>query len=98
MSDTTTIYEIPKDWRLIASVDESQDYDVDESHVYVKPDGAFVLATASACSCWDGDYEVQEFASLDELVALVLNREGFVYNPSIAGAKSLVDQAREALA
>lgn len=77
---------------LLASVDESEGWDVDISEVWKKGDKYFLL-TASGCSCWGGEYEQQEFNSLGELGNLVLYREGYQYNPSLEGAKKLVAEA-----
>lgn len=84
-------------WSLIADVDESAPYEVDQTRIYSLEDGRFVLATASGCSCWDGEWETQTFSSLDEIENAVLYREKYAYNPSLEGAKTLVEQAKSAL-
>jgi hypothetical protein len=95
---TTLSGYVPKDWIYVAAVDESESYEVDVSEIWRKPDDTFLLVTASGCSCWEGDYEVQEFESLDELENIVLHREGnWIYNPSPAGARELVRIAKENL-
>lgn len=95
---TTLSGYLPKEWEYIADIDESEPYEVDVSEIWRKPDGTFVLVTASGCSCWEGDYETQEFESLDDLENMVLYREGqWIYNPSPAGAKALVQKAYENL-
>ncbi len=87
----------PVEWKILADIDESESYDIDKSRIYAKPDGSFALATASGCSCWEGDWETQDFSDLGELEHLVLYREGYVYTPSPRGAIQLLKQARENL-
>ena len=52
----------------IAEVDESEPYSVDRAEVWLQPDGSFVLATASGCSCWSGEWDEDMLAA--ELTAL----------------------------
>lgn len=97
---STLDYYTPKDWRLLAEVDESRSYEVDVTEVYVRPDGKFILATATGCSCWSGEYDVEEFDTLDALAASILPEGPETerrYNPSFIGAKALMETARAAL-
>lgn len=86
---------------LVADVDESQPYEVDQTSIYHDPsDGKFILAGAIGCSCWDGDWYATKYDTLDELLT-DLGPKGtsdFQYNPSFAGAEDLARQAREWLA
>lgn len=43
-------------------VDDSAEYSIDRECVGIRQDGTFVWAYASGCSCWDGDYEVENIA------------------------------------
>ena len=86
----------------LASLDESEDYEVDYSFVGLDSDGKFVLLTASGCSCWDGDYEETPFDSLDALEASLIEGDAdgndiHRYNPSLSGAKEMIARARETL-
>jgi hypothetical protein len=83
--------DIPKDWTLIAEVDESESYEVDQSRIYKSSDG-FVLATASGCSCWGGDWEVEHFAELDALY-MSIKLDDRQYNPSWKAADELHETA-----
>ena len=88
-----------KSWALLAEDDRSESYDVDITAIWQTPEGKFVLGTASGCSCWDGDYDLEEFDTLDTLAASI----GPVgddrrYNPSPATAVDIVAEARKALA
>lgn len=85
-------------YQLLASVDESEPYEVDQTAIYLTPEGKFAYATASGCSCWDGDWGVTDFDSLDEIEALYAKEDISYYNPSFEGFKSLIAQAREAFA
>ena len=95
--ETSLSYTINRehpDWKPIAWVDESESYEVDITEIWKTSEGKFILATATGCSCWGGEYEVEEYASLDDVVSGILNREGYVYNPYLEGAKKLVEAAK----
>lgn len=79
--------------RELAFIDESQPYEVDQTGIYVDESGVFVLLTASGCSCWEGEYNEEQFASLEALEISLLNDDR-TYNPSLLGAKALVAEAR----
>lgn len=89
---------IEKDWTLLAEDDRSESYDIDITAIYQAGD-KFMLATASGCSCWSGEYDIEEFDSLDAL-ALSIGPVGEDrrYNPSPATAVDIVAVARQALA
>jgi hypothetical protein len=92
--------EFPATWTLLGTIDEAAPYEVDQTSVYKNGNG-FVLATASGCSCWDGDWEVQKFRSLDRLfeaIGATGDRTGYHYNPSLEGAKTLREQVLASLA
>ena len=48
----------------IVSSDNSESYEVDEEWIGMKGDGTLVWAYASACSCWDGDYESKPVSTI----------------------------------
>ena len=80
----------------VAEVDESQDYEVDQTQiVYVPHEDKFVLLTASGCSCWDGDWNAEWFDNLDVLFASLIDERADErqYTPSGAGANDLREQA-----
>lgn len=94
MSKTMYESDFPKSWKLIASIDESEQYEVDQTAIY-KNGKEFVLATATGCSCWDGDWEVSKFRSLDRLfksIGATGDGTGHQYNPTFAGAEALKTQ------
>lgn len=92
----TTMYPA-KTWELLAEDDRSESYDVDITAIYRDGD-KFLLATASGCSCWDGDYDVETFDSLDALAeSISITGDDRRYNPSPATAVDLVATARAAL-
>ena len=79
----------------LASVDESEGYDVDQAVIAYEPGTAqFVLARASGCSCWDGEWEEEKFDSLPSLAASLVARE-HRYTPSLKGSMQLIEQAIE---
>ena len=83
----------PADWEKIAYMDESEGYDVDQTAIYKTPTG-FALATASGCSCWNGDWEAEEFENLD-LLYQSMRLDDRAYNPSWMAAEGLILSARE---
>lgn len=91
------IYEsdFPKDWRQLAEVDESQPYEVDRTAIFSTSEGEFILATASGCSCWSGEWQIERFKTLEEIEnAWRTDREyGFSYRTAV----TLLDEARKNL-
>lgn len=89
-------YYTPKEWTLVAEIDESESYEVDITEIYYL-DGKWILATATGCSCWSGEYDVETFDTLDALAESigVLSQDERRYNPSLRGANELIDKARE---
>lgn len=80
--------------RELAFVDEADSYEVDEAGIYLDANGKFILLTASGCSCWDGDdYGEEIFDSLNDLEKSLINDDR-MYNPSLSGAKQLIEEAR----
>lgn len=98
---TVSMYEseFPELWDQIAFIDESESYEVDQTAIYSdKETGTFVFATASGCSCWDGDWDVTTGLSLGEVFDLIGvdgEESGHRWNPSFEGAKSLKAQVEE---
>lgn len=91
------VLEDHKGWKLLAAIDESESYEVDITEIYLDPKtGKFFLATASGCSCWGGEYDVEEFISLDKLGDSIFKSENPErhYNPSFKAAEQLLAQAR----
>lgn len=89
------LYERKKQMTELASVDEADSYEVDEAHIYFDPaTGKFALLTASGCSCWDGDFEEEQYDSIDDIEKALTTREG-TWNPTAEGAKQLIAEARE---
>ena len=83
---------------LIAEIDESEPYEVDQTLIFFdKNRELFLLVTASGCSCWDGDCEIEEYNSLDDISAQLSGRDdrGFVHNPSPKGLEALLAEAYE---
>ncbi len=81
---------------LIAEIDESQPCEVDQTLIFFdKNREVFLLVTASGCSCWDGECEIEEYNSLDDIALQLSGRDqrGFVYNPSPKGVKTLLAEA-----
>jgi hypothetical protein len=80
----------PKDWKQIASVDESEPYEIDQTTIWQTPTG-YALAVASGCSCWDGEWSVTEFATLDDIFDS-FDTTDYAYNPSLKGIEALKEQ------
>lgn len=85
----------PAGWKIVAEVDESEGYDVDQTRIYQTDDG-FALAVASGCSCWAGDWEVERFATIEEVFASFKTTD-YTYNPSLKGIEDLQKQINENL-
>ena len=100
MTDSTLAWEINKDHpdcTLLAAIDECATYEIDVVEVWRTPTG-FAVARATGCSCWDGDYDYEEYPTLDAALAHLTDpNDKWQYNPSIAGAVELSAMARAAL-
>lgn len=68
LKDKEDSYHTPK---LIAvwvgKSDIAGGYEVDEEWIGVTPQGKIAWAYASCCSCWDGNFDTERFASLKEV-------------------------------
>lgn len=94
-------YDRQKQLIIIARVDESEPYEIDEAVIGIDTNGKFILLTASGCSCWDGDYDEAEYSSLDDIERDLIRgdengNDAYRYNPSLAGARALIAEARRA--
>jgi hypothetical protein len=88
---------IPEGAIELAMVDEADAYEVDEAYIYYHPaSGKFFLQTATGCSCWDGEYETEEYDSLLALETALIDGDR-TYNPSLNGAKTLLAESKQAL-
>lgn len=87
------------EWTLLAEIDESGGYEVDITAIYQKPDGGFVLALASGCSCWDGEYDMEDFDSLDDIAASFRDQrtDSRRWLTTWKGADQLMAEARAAM-
>lgn len=98
MDVTAEIGFINGEWELLAELDQSEPYEVDITAIY-RGAGKIILATASGCSCWDGEYDIEYFDTIDELAASVaVTGDDRRYNPSPKAAAELVAEARAVLA
>ncbi len=82
--------------RELAFIDESADWEVDQTSICVDEEGTFYLLTASGCSCWSGEYDEEKFASFEALEHALLNGDR-TYNPSLSGVQTLLEEARKSL-
>ncbi len=92
-----TYYDIQEKLIILAELDESEDYEVDYTLIgYEKEMGKFVLVTASGCSCWDGEADVEYYDTLSDLQKSIgvfgKERE---FNPSLKGAERAIYEAME---
>jgi hypothetical protein len=83
----------------LAFLDSSADYEVDYCGIY--SDGSlFYYITASGCSCWSGDegeWDEESFNDFESLRRFVLDEDMERYNPSLNGAKALIEEAERKL-
>jgi hypothetical protein len=86
-------------WVSLAELDESQDYETDVTEIlYDAGTRELILATASGCSCWDGEWFIERYPNLKSLEQRLLgNGQGYQYNPSLKGAEGILQEAKEAL-
>jgi hypothetical protein len=82
--------------RELAFIDQSANYEVDQTSICVDEEGTYYLLTASGCSCWCGEYNEEQFSSFEALEASLLD-EDRTYNPSLSGAHELLEEARKSL-
>lgn len=80
-------------------IDQSEAYEIDENGIYYDvdaPEGLqFIVLSASGCSCWDGEFNEDSFASLDEVEKFLVHEDVNQYAPTLSGAQTLVAEARE---
>jgi hypothetical protein len=82
----------------IASIDEGEPYETDQTDILVETEGTFLLATASGCSCWDGDWYVTRYDTVEELLEDIGpqgSADNGGYNPSFKGVEDLLKQVEE---
>ena len=97
MENGYELYGVPDNWTLLTEGGwEEEAWTVDRASIYLMPDGRFALATASGCSCWDGDWYVQEYDTIDQVAESAY--EDRRWAPSLVGMKRLVEEAYAKLA
>lgn len=77
-------------WTFLAAIDEGAAYEVDQTAIFADGD-EWILATASGCSCWAGEWDVERYDSLEALFTAIgpKSESARQYNPSFAGAEAL---------
>lgn len=89
-------YKRVEELKELAFLDSSADYEVDYVGIYT--DGKlFYYISASGCSCWDGDYDEESFEDFESLRRFVLGEDLPRYNPSLNGARALIEEAERNL-
>ena len=84
--------------KFLAGIDEADIYEVDANEVYQKPDGSFLLRSASGCSCWDGDWTETEYPDFESLENTLMNTAQIgSYSPTLKGAEQLIREAKAAI-
>jgi len=80
---------------VLSELDESEAYEVDYTLIgYDKKKGKFVLVTASGCSCWDGDCQVEYFDTLAEMhKSLGVHGPDRDFQPSLMGVERAMKEA-----
>ncbi len=54
--------------RLVCGYDVAEPYSVDEGALYLLTDGTYLFEYASGCSCWDGEYSFENYATFEDFV------------------------------
>lgn len=82
---------------LLATCDESEDYNIDETQIlWDKKTREYVVRSASGCSCWEGEFDETRFRSMKKVAVHLLGPGQARYNPSLLGAKKLIEEAKAA--
>ena len=77
----------------LASYDESASYEVDMGGIYWNPSTKkYCFITASGCSCWDGQYEENQYDKLSELL-VAEQVEQTAYAPSFSAMERMAEEA-----
>ena len=77
----------------LASYDESASYEVDMGGIYWDPSAKkYCFITASGCSCWDGQYEDNQYDKLSELL-VAEQVEQSTYAPSLSAMERMAEEA-----
>src|SRR5688572_1154365 len=88
-------YERRDSLKELAFIDEADSYEVDEVGIYT--DGnVFYILSASGCSCFcgdEGEWDEEVFDSFEEVRQFLLNEDLPRYNPTLNGAKALIEEA-----
>lgn len=53
--------------KVLVDEDWSEPYEVDQAQILQLPDGTFLYATASGCSCWEGNWQYEQYATFNDL-------------------------------
>lgn len=84
----------------LASYDDADSYEVDMGGIYYDKDSEkFVFASASGCSCWDGDWSTYEYNKLGDLAKDLVDGDEdgndiFCYQPGLQRGIRLIEQAK----
>lgn len=82
----------------LASIDESEPYEVDQTVVlYDEDSGDFLLASATGCSCWPdrGGFSVERFPEFQDLaVSLFADAEERDFASTTCGSEKLIYDAQ----
>lgn len=103
MIEPESMVSVAKDhpgWVILATLDQSQSYEVDVTEIWKSPDGRIQLVTASGCSCWSGEYDIEGdgFTSVDALEKFLTSEDtSSGFNPSVKAREQLLAEARQAL-
>lgn len=83
----------------LAFINEADDWEVDEAGIYTNGEKFYVL-TASGCSCFcgdEGEWDEVVLDTFEEVRHFLLNEDLPRYNPSLNGAKALIEEAERNL-
>lgn len=53
--------------KVLVDKDWSEPYEVDQAKILQAADGTFLYATASGCSCWEGDWQYEQYATFNDM-------------------------------
>lgn len=89
------MYFFPEGAEQIAFTDNTTDpYTVDQTAIYAERQGTFLLAMATGCSCWDGEWYVVRYNSAEDLLNDI-GQEGeadYEYHPNFTAQGNLRSQ------
>lgn len=98
LTELGDLYEFPEGAEQIALTDNTLDpWSIDQSAIYAEPQGTFLFATASGCSCWDGEWYVVRYDTVEELLEAIgpEGKADYEFHPNFKAQENLRAQVED---